>query len=258
MPTPKNRLPNYSALVEPSLAFHPERRADNDIHPLRGLIKYGPYSRGVQLSAPDPIRFAAICPEGQLSKVNGLINQLQNEHQPGERREYLTKFDGFSRTFGVGLDCPNSASDGRVFTIAWRDLQAAVTASSPHERLAELLHSVIRKLDTIHALFDVALLYLPENLSVGFWSPDADPLSDFDLHDSVKALCSELRIPIQMLICDSRSRSASLNPSALRLHMVNRPRGPSAPISGTRTAERRDSAREASRRAGGISAPHGE
>jgi hypothetical protein len=199
MALPKNRLPNFSLIPEPLLAFHPERREDSHIHPLNGLARFGPYSRGVQLSAPDPIRLAVICPEGRLSAVSKLVQELQAKHQPRERREYLADFKGFSETFGVGLDCPTTTNDPRVFTISWRDLQAAVTSSLPHERLAELLHSVIRRLDTIHALFDVALLYLPETLSAGFRSPIGDELADFDLHDSVKALCSNLRVPLQML-----------------------------------------------------------
>lgn len=29
---------------EPELLFHPERTGDRDIHPLRGLKRFGPYS----------------------------------------------------------------------------------------------------------------------------------------------------------------------------------------------------------------------
>jgi len=199
MRAPKHRLPNFSLLPEPPLAFHPEREEDSSIHPLIGLRNFGPYSRGIQLSAPDPIRFAVICPEGRLTAVTTLISQLQRTQEPRERRDYLARFEGFSQVFGVGLNCPNTVRDPRVFTIAWTDLRAALDSETPHERLAELVHSVVRRLDTIQALFDVALLYLPEGLATGFRSPPSDELSDFDLHDSVKALCSNLRIPLQIL-----------------------------------------------------------
>ncbi len=199
MRTSKHRLPNYSLLPEPLLVFHPEREEDSSIHPLIGLRNFGPYSRGIQLSAPDPIRFAVICPEGRLTAVTTLISQLQRTHEPRERRDYLARFEGFSQVFGVGLNCPDTVRDPRVFTIAWTDLRAALDSETPHERLAELVYSVVRRLDSIQALFDVALLYLPDSLATGFRSPPSDELSDFDLHDSVKALCSNLRIPLQIL-----------------------------------------------------------
>jgi hypothetical protein len=203
MSVPENRLPNYAPLPEPLLSFHPERREDSHIHPLAGLLKFGPYSRGVQLSAPDPIRLAVICPEGRLATVHNLISQLQHRHEPKERRHYLVAFDGFSKTFGVGLDCPSTTKDPRVFTLAWRDMQAAVHSDSPPVRLAELIHSAVRRLETVRAHFDVALLYLPDALSAGFKSPTEDELFDFDLHDSVKALCSTLRTSIQVLNDDA-------------------------------------------------------
>jgi hypothetical protein len=47
---------------EPKLCFHPERADDTDTHPLRGLLRYGPYSAGL---VPDPIRVATIAPFGE-------------------------------------------------------------------------------------------------------------------------------------------------------------------------------------------------
>ena len=46
-------------LPEPKLAFHPDRTSDREIHPLRGLLRFGPYSSGL---VPDPIRVATIAP----------------------------------------------------------------------------------------------------------------------------------------------------------------------------------------------------
>ena len=34
-------------LPEPKLAFHPDRSSDSEIHPLRGLLRFGPYSAAV-------------------------------------------------------------------------------------------------------------------------------------------------------------------------------------------------------------------
>jgi hypothetical protein len=35
-------LPAFSVAQEPTLAFHPERSEDQDVHPLRGLLRFGP------------------------------------------------------------------------------------------------------------------------------------------------------------------------------------------------------------------------
>ena len=47
-------------LPEPMLSFHPDRESDQEIHPLRGLLRFGPYSAGL---VPEPIRVATISPE---------------------------------------------------------------------------------------------------------------------------------------------------------------------------------------------------
>ena len=41
----------HTWLPEPKLAFHPDRSSDWEIHPLRGLLRFGPYSSGF---VPDP------------------------------------------------------------------------------------------------------------------------------------------------------------------------------------------------------------
>ncbi len=40
-------------LPEPKLSFHPNRTSDRDVHPLRGLLRFGPHASGL---VPDPIR----------------------------------------------------------------------------------------------------------------------------------------------------------------------------------------------------------
>lgn len=55
-----SELAHHLCLTEPKLSFHPDRRSDRDIHPLSGLLRFGPYSKG--LLVPDPIRVATIAP----------------------------------------------------------------------------------------------------------------------------------------------------------------------------------------------------
>ncbi len=39
------RFPEHSKVAEPELLFSPDRAGDRHIHPLRGLLQFGPYSR---------------------------------------------------------------------------------------------------------------------------------------------------------------------------------------------------------------------
>ncbi len=73
-------------LPEPKLAFHPDRASDQDIHPLRGLLRFGPHSSGL---VPDPIRVATLAPEGESHRLYDFLKQLNAPAKPSERRDYL-------------------------------------------------------------------------------------------------------------------------------------------------------------------------
>jgi hypothetical protein len=87
-------------LPEPKLAFHPERVSDRDIHPLRGLLRFGPYSSGL---VPDPIRVATISPAGESERLFAFVRELNGTAKPTERREYLPEWPGFQRVFGLHM-----------------------------------------------------------------------------------------------------------------------------------------------------------
>ena len=194
-----NQLPVYIPLGEPELLFHPDRPNDTHRHPLEGLLKYGPFSRSLRQPVSDPIRIAVICPEGSFPKVRGLFGQLQVSHTPRERKNYLPSFPGFAKVFGVGIDCPQDVRDGRVVQIGVREIQAALNSETPPERLAELVHRGLRRLHSIQSQFDVAVLYFPDWCSLGFRSLAEDETADYDLHDSIKGLCSSLYIATQLI-----------------------------------------------------------
>ncbi len=99
----------------------------------------------------------------------------------------------------MNLDFPRSPKDQRVCLLSYEEIGTALKSDTPHEPFAELVLSAVRRLSQVRSQFDVLLLYLPDEFSLGFTSPTADELSDFDLHDSVKALSSLAQIPVQML-----------------------------------------------------------
>src|SRR5712692_8809579 len=90
----------HDFLPEPKLAFHPERTSDRDIHPLRGLLRFGPYSSGL---VPDPIRVATISPAGESQRLFGFVLELNAASKPTERRDYLPEWPGFQPVFGLHM-----------------------------------------------------------------------------------------------------------------------------------------------------------
>ncbi len=87
-------------LREPRLAFHPDRASDRDVHPLRGLLRFGPYSSGM---VPDPIRVATIAPAGDGQRLYRFMKELRAASRAGERKDYLPDWPGFHQVFGLHM-----------------------------------------------------------------------------------------------------------------------------------------------------------
>lgn len=192
-------LPAFYSVTEPTLLFHPDRDSDIDIHPLRGLRQFGPYSRSYNFKLRDPLNVGVICPSGTLPKVIQLFKELQSTQLPKERRQYLQDFDGFSKVFGIGLDCPLHTQDERVCELPFAQLQAALADPEPQRKIADIVLSGVRQLATKKNLFDVLMVYLPNWLQPAFQSPTDDIIGDFDLHDTLKASSAAQGIPVQVL-----------------------------------------------------------
>lgn len=55
-------LPPFVLLDEPLLTFSPSDRRQVDVHPLRGLVNFGPYSKGSFGGYTAEIRIATVGP----------------------------------------------------------------------------------------------------------------------------------------------------------------------------------------------------
>lgn len=180
----------HICLPEPMLAFHPDRRSDRDIHPLNGLLRFGPYSSGL---VPDPIRVATIAPVGEASRLYGFMKELNSPVKASERTDYLPDWPGLHQVFGMhmrgaGAGC-HLELDGRLE----EDFRASPT---PHIVLADRLVRALQSLDARRADFDVLFIYLPQRWSPGFFGGVGD---DFDLHDHLKAAAAARRLPVQLV-----------------------------------------------------------
>jgi hypothetical protein len=175
-------LPGHTVLPEPRLRFGGDPRYAVDIHPLRGLINHGPFSRDKLSAVSDPIRLAVIAPQGGIKRVAALVSELHQAHQPRERRSYLPDFPGFSRVFGARIVLPNGPTCLELPT----GLTDAVQRSpKPHAVLAETLTRSLYALRNLRHEFDIVIIYLTKQWAAGFQELKSE---DFDLHDYLKAI----------------------------------------------------------------------
>jgi len=186
-------LPGHLVLPEPKLRFGGDPRDAVDVHPLRGLINHGPFSRDKLSAVSDPIRLAVIAPQGGVKRIADLVHELHRSHKPHERRNYLPDFPGFSRIFGVRLILPNGPTS--------IELPAALTTEvqhspKPHAVLAEPLTRSLYALRNLRHDFDILIIYLSKQWEAGFQELATE---DFDLHDYLKAIAASEGICVQIV-----------------------------------------------------------
>jgi hypothetical protein len=180
-------------MTEPSLRFGSQDARDVDIHPMRGLLRFGPYSKDKLAAVSNPIRIGMIAPAGQTDRLVGQIRELEQVHQPRERKAYLPSFPGFEKIFGVRL-----ARGGPGTSVELpADLGEQMAASlKPDLVLAQALTRALFALRNLRDAYDVVMILLVEDWKAGFRGA---PGADFDLHDYVKAYAASEGICVQFI-----------------------------------------------------------
>ena len=190
-----SQITTHVWLPEPKLAFHPERTSDWEVHPLRGLLRFGPYSAGL---VPDPIRVATLTPAGDSDPLYTFMRRLHSSYKPKERKDYLPEWPGFHGVFGLHLRAADSQCritlDAKVET-------DFVNSRAPHSVLTEHLVRAIQRLQAHRNEFDVIVIYIPARWAPGYTGGASD--EDFDLHDHLKATTAAVGLPIQLVREDS-------------------------------------------------------
>jgi hypothetical protein len=186
-----SHIPGFTVLAEPELLFHCDRFQDKSTHPLRGLLDFGPYSRSQINSVIDPVRVALVTPNGQISRLQSLVKELESSCQPVERKAYLPDYPGFRTIFGVRI------IESSVSVELDADIDSLLSRSvKPHLILIGKLIDALTALRNQRNEFDVIMLLLPTKWSNCFFGDGTD---DFDLHDFIKATTASWGIPIQLL-----------------------------------------------------------
>jgi hypothetical protein len=184
-----SKLPPFSLLDEPLLSFSPSDSKQVDVHPLRGLLNFGPYSKGSFGGYVSSLRVATVGPASTFRRRGELMASLQGSHQPSDRLEYVPPYPGFESLFGIALQ--SAPAEAHVkWPDAIRDLPGE---GNDQVRLFLAMDAALRRLDTMRNEFDVVLFHFPDS-----W--DATTRTKFfDAHDTLKALGAKYNIPTQVL-----------------------------------------------------------
>jgi len=190
MHNPNYKLPAYFTAEEPKLSFHPERAADTDIHPLRGLLRFGPYGQNTMASVRGPIRVSIICPKGHVAKVKQFIAGLDEKYSTLHKKEYTPDFPGMVSAFRV-----NAVVEEHLTYEVDYDLKRIDSSAEPHLVFAETLTASVRTFANQRHNFDILIIYLPDIYEKYFTNTE----TGFDLHDFVKAESANNEIITQFI-----------------------------------------------------------
>lgn len=183
------KLAPFALLDEPNLTFSAGDVRATDVHPLRGLARFGPYTSAAFKPYTPRLRIATISPTSGWIKVGDLMRTLIGPHEPGDRKEYVPRYPGFERVFGIPLIAAPPAAH-----IKWANEVSALGSSGPLEmRWFAAMSDALRRLALVRDQFDVVVVYLPDA-----WAP-ALRTQTFDGHDALKALGAQLGIPTQVV-----------------------------------------------------------
>lgn len=181
-------FPGLHKIQEPKLKFEAFTPNPYHIHPLKGLIDFGPYSQ--KLTPIDKIRIGVICPLNSFHIIQNLFSEFSKSHDPAERHAYLPKYIGFENIFRSRLELLDE-----LHSVQIDSARVLTSGNKTYISLSQELSNAIRTMSQRKQDFDILFIYLPEQWQGGF----EDSETGFDLHDFLKATTAIQNIPTQIL-----------------------------------------------------------
>lgn len=183
------KLPSFQLLEEPVLSFSPDDQRAMDIHPLRGLVNHGPFSKRSFGTYTPTLRVAMVGPKSGRDSVVALMKLVQQSHRPSDRKEYVPEYPGFQKLFGIQLHAASQAA-----RITWPDaLEDLPFEGTGEQRLQAAFEGALSQLDLQRPEFDVVVVHLPDAWASILRTPT------FDAHDALKVIGARYGIPTQVL-----------------------------------------------------------
>jgi hypothetical protein len=175
-------LPAHGHIGEIELAFG----NGTDVHPLRGLTRYGPYSSS--FFRKKTLRLAVITIENN-NKLDQFISNLDSSFSAQERKEYVVDYTGFKNIFGLDIEVTHKHELPSDFT------QKLQENSDPLSLLRDNLVDAINSAKANRHNYDVLVLFIPKE-----WEDyTRERPTDKYLHDYLKGICAENSLPLQIL-----------------------------------------------------------
>lgn len=188
-------LSSHQKLLEPKLRFGSVAPKDTDIHPLRGLIKYGPYSKSWLARVPETVRIAFVGQAGMVKRLKALVEDFERKHQPVDQKDYRPEFKGLHDVFGVRAVPAGAPSE----IILPDNLNAEVNAAEkPHRLLADAFTRALSQLNANRYDFDMVMVGMDAEWEAGFYETE----EDFNLHDYLKAVSASMGMSLQIIRSD--------------------------------------------------------
>ena len=191
----KTELPANSQVQEPSLVF---ANGGTDLHPLRGLKKFGPFS--AQLNIVNSTRVAYLAPSNCFEQLDRLVSELKGSAQPKEAKNYYPEYNGYQNIFNTEIFEPDL-----TLRFTTGDACDAKASAGDGEGVARAILSNLNRIVTAKYSFDVLMVFLPDAWKSVF------EYEGFHLHNRLKALIAPYRIPIQIVSDLALSRTCRAN-----------------------------------------------
>lgn len=176
-------LAAYRILPEPKIIFNGMQK---DIHPLRGLHTFGPYS--LFLNYPLAVKPAFITPNGAMHKLEKLFLELNTSHPVVYGKDFFIPYTGFESIFRIPIVAPEKELKIELPAVCEQYAKVPNGIS-----LASEIINNVRSLWCNKSQYNIIIIYLPDTWSKSF------VYEDFNLRDYLKAKLAISRIPIQII-----------------------------------------------------------
>ncbi|NCI46735.1 SIR2 family protein [Sediminibacterium soli] len=182
--------------IEPLMQFmdRTTNRMETDFHPMRGLIKRGPYDyllNGNLFNAE--VNLGIVCPHGFETPLFNFLNRLNRvQAAGGHNPDYLIDYPGFNAAYGVPLNIADSQSD------LWKHL-ADPTGNdemTTARDLADKIKNALNHFDGISRR-QVVVIFIPDKYEP--YTHVETETEVFDLHDYIKAYAAQKQLATQFL-----------------------------------------------------------
>lgn len=164
-----------------------------DNHPMKGLVDHSPFDTGLSNLQSSIINLGVICPqEDSESLYSFLIKQNQEIKNPNPKDQYVIDYIGFHSIYGISLNIPTTKSSN------WEIINEPVSREIK-ETVQEIKNNICDKINKLCSIGGqkTIVIFIPAR-----WDHFVhynDEIETFDLHDYIKAYCTEKKVTSQLI-----------------------------------------------------------